>query len=94
MLHEAKLATNPPDLVVLTRLHLMEISPSLSRSDRIRTMNFAIEEQVLKRNNKTRIHLEFASTTDPEFTFALIHQVNYESIGMNEEEFFRESAPV
>lgn len=75
------------DLVVLSGIHLMEsLLPSLqAKEERIRQVNLLVASAV---HPETKIHLEFASTSDAMFTKAIVQQIKYESMGMNEEEFY------
>ncbi|KAH9253974.1 hypothetical protein BASA81_008098 [Batrachochytrium salamandrivorans] len=73
------------DLLVLAGVHLMEsLLPSpQAKLERIRQIN-----QYVAQNSAKRIHLELASTNGLDFTKTLIQQVQYESLGLNEEEFY------
>lgn len=78
-------STVEADLLVLAGVHLMEsLLPSpQAKAERIRQIN-----QYVAQHSAKRIHLELASTSGLDFTKTLVEQVQYESLGLNEEEFY------
>ena len=80
----SKLRREKVDALVIAGIHIMDgMLPKDIRSQRLQQT-----KQELERFPRTRVHLEMGSTGDAAFSKEIVTSLEFDSLGLNEQEFF------